>query len=175
MWFLLELAKTLAQSGSFTSNPPDGSSESDKPKGRPHPAKKPDPPSAIATAAAQSEPPVLPPGTYSTTPGKPVSAPDWKAILELEEALDAKQKAVDECSAMIDSAVSELQAMSDSTDRFWKDVRDLKSGRGSGGQWAIISKPDFGRSMASGEPARDVVIPYAVDEGDYPNRLMELR
>ena len=70
---------------------------------------------------------------------------------------------------MIDSAVEELQSMAKAGDRFWTQVMILRNGTRGRGQWAMVPKPDFGRVMAQGERAKDVIIPYAVDEG-----MMEL-
>lgn len=56
--------------------------------------------------------------------------------------------------------------MSEASDRFWRDLWQLKEGRGGRGSWAIVPKPDFTRTMAVGEKAKDIVIPYAVDEGE---------
>lgn len=60
--------------------------------------------------------------------------------------------------------------MSEAGDRFWTDIRQLKDGKGGRGRWAVVPKPDFTRTMARGEMAKDVVIPYAVDEGESCNR-----
>lgn len=68
---------------------------------------------------------------------------------------------------MIDSAVDELQRMAGAGDRFWESLQTLQGNGQESGQWAIVPKPDFGRSMAEGERAKDVIIPYAVDEGDF--------
>ena len=66
---------------------------------------------------------------------------------------------------MIDSAVEELQSMARAGEDFWDKVRTLKNGTRGRRQWAVVPKPDFGRSMAERERAKDLVIPYAVDEG----------
>lgn len=60
--------------------------------------------------------------------------------------------------------------MTEAGERFWKDIRRLKDGKGGTGRWAIVPKPDFTRTLAKGEKAKDVVIPYAVDEGEVPCR-----
>lgn len=111
------------------------------------------------------EPPILPPGTYSTTASSTTLHPAVNAY-ELEIALAAKQHALDECSALIDGAVEELQAMAEAGDRFWGSIRELRDGKGGRGQWAILPRPDFGRNMAEGERAKDIIIPYAMDEGE---------
>lgn len=87
-------------------------------------------------------------------------------MLELEIALAAKQAALEECGLLIDNAVEELTSMSAAGDRFWRDVRVLKhGGRDGRDQWAIVPKPDFGGN-AAGQKAKDVIIPYAIDEGE---------
>jgi hypothetical protein len=148
LWFVLELAKTLGQSSSFTTAPPTD-----------HPKRKKIPPKIEDVKIP--DPPILPPGTYTATPSLPTSTssgrPLHARVLDLELALAAKHQALDDCSALIDSAVEELQIMADAGDRFWRDVRALREGG-----WAIVPKPDFGRT---GEKAKDVIIPYAVDEG----------
>jgi hypothetical protein len=89
---------------------------------------------------------------------------------ELELALAAKQKALEECSTMIDSAVEELRSMAEAGEQFWEHVRALKNGTRGKGQWAVLPKPDFGRTMVEREQAKDVIIPYAVDEGEVIRR-----
>lgn len=153
---MLELAKTLAVSTSFTSDPPLLPNQTKKPK-----KKVEEPPASTLT---QTEPPILPAGTYSTTPSLPQSIPLHVEAQRLELALAAKQQALDECSALIDSAVDELRSMSDAGDDFWGSIRALRDGTRGRGQWAIVPKPDFGGTMRDGERAKDVIIPYAVDE-----------
>lgn len=103
---------------------------------------------------------VLPAGTYTTTPGLASEPPVLVQAEKLETALKARAKALDECGELIDAAVSELELMSKASERF---AADLASLRGSE-LWAIVPKPDFGRSVQAGGRARDVVIPYALDE-----------
>ncbi|OCF34830.1 hypothetical protein I316_03375 [Kwoniella heveanensis BCC8398] len=171
LWFVLELAKTLSASSSFTSQPPPppahavaGGLNAKKGKQKP-PAKVNEGETKRSVAASgPAEPPVLPPGTYTTTPSSIANKQTHAQVHELELVLAAKQQALDECSALIDSAVTELQMMASAGDRFWRDVRTLKDGRGGKDQWAIVPKPDFGRLMGDGAKAKDVIIPYAVDE-----------
>ncbi|KAK8844717.1 hypothetical protein IAR55_006567 [Kwoniella newhampshirensis] len=167
LWFVLELAKTLAVSAHFTSQPPPAPDQSSQKKGagRGKQNQRASDASTSTRPSSITEPPVLPPGTYSTTPSSEPSKPTHAQVDELETVLAAKQQALDECSALIDSAVSELQLMASAGDRFWQDVRSLKYGKGGKGQWAIVPKPDFGRAMGEGEKAKDLIIPYAVDEG----------
>lgn len=169
LWYVLELAKTLSQSSSFTTHPPSTTAPTATPKkvkgkGANKPAEPDVKPTTLA-ATLPGGPPVLPAGTYSVTPSLPLARPTHLQVYELELALGAKQQALDECSAMIDSAVDELQSMAESGDTFWSQVRTLKNGTRGRGRWAVVPKPDFGRAMADGEKARDVIIPYAVDEG----------
>ena len=84
----------------------------------------------------------------------------------MEAALHVKGKAIDECSQIVDGAVEELTRMAEGSDRFWRDLRSLKDGDVGKRRWAIVPKPDFGGTMADGEKAKDVIIPYAVDEGE---------
>jgi hypothetical protein len=121
--------------------------------------------SSLTIAAVPTEPPILPAGTYTATPSFPPARPPHLEAYELELALAAKQQALDECSLLIDSAVDELQSMAAAGEQFWGSVRTLRDGDRGRGQWALLPKPDFSRSMAEGERARDVIIPYAVDEG----------
>lgn len=120
---------------------------------------------AVPSLQPGVEPPSLPPGTYTTTPGRLHPQPANDAY-ELELALAAKHAALDECSVLIDNAVEELQAMAEAGDRFWDNLRQLKDGRDGRGQWAVVPRPDFGRTMVEGERAKDVIIPYALDEGE---------
>lgn len=76
---------------------------------------------------------------------------------------------------MIDGAVEELQAMSEAGDRFWQSVRELRDGKGGRGQWAVVPRPDFGRVMTEGERAKDVIIPYALDEGELLHHIENAR
>lgn len=159
LWFALELAKTLSVSADHTIEPP------------PHPhqpnaSRQKKAASADKASELKGEPPVLPAGSYTATPATVPPKSKHAQIVDHELALAAKHQALDECSALIDSAVEELQVMSEAGDRFWRDVRLLKDGKGGRGRWAIVPKPDFTRTMAKGEMAKDVVIPYAVDEGE---------
>lgn len=127
-------------------------------------------PKKVATADALSgtkgEPPILPTGSYTSTPA--VIPPKTKnaQVYEYELALAAKHQALDECSALIDAAAEEMQLMAEAGERFWRDIRQLKDGKGGRGRWAVVPKPDFNRTMLPSESAKDVVIPYAVDEGE---------
>ena len=168
---MLELAKTLSQSSYFTTQPPSVSvlaptPKKGKNKGANKPAKA-DEKAPPTLHPALGEPPVLPPGTYSTTATSPTADLSHSAALDLEMALAAKQQALEECSTMIDAAVEELQLMAQGGDQFWGQLRSLKNGSRGRGRWAVVPKPDFARSMAKGERARDVIIPYAVDEGEW--------
>jgi hypothetical protein len=161
---VLELAKTLKESGTYGNIPPP------PPSLLPHKAKpttKAKPVSATISSQTSNslDPPVIPPGTFSTTPALPPQKPLLTEVLELETALAAKQATLEQCGSMIDSAVDELTKMTAAADTFWADVRRLKEGRKGKGQWAVVPKPDFGR-IADGQKAKDVIIPYAIDEGD---------
>ncbi|WWC90150.1 uncharacterized protein L201_005083 [Kwoniella dendrophila CBS 6074] len=179
LWYVLELAKTLAASSSYTNQPPPAPNqqpETTSKKGKAKAAQKAneaDTKTALAAAAASvpQEPPILPPGTFSLTPSSRPTKPTHAQVHELELVLAAKQQALDECSTLIDSAVSELQMMANAGDRFWKDVRKLKEGNNNGrGQWAVLPKPDFGRTTIDGEKAKDIIVPYAVDEAPLATR-----
>lgn len=161
LWFVFELAKSLNLSGAYTNNPPPPPSLNPRhrppPRAQTGPAVRPDNP---------RDPLVLPAGTLSTTPSKPRDKELVKEVMELEIALAAKQAALEECGLLIDNAVEELTSMSAAGDRFWRDVRVLKhGGRNGRDQWAIVPKPDFGGN-AVGQKAKDVIIPYAIDEGE---------
>lgn len=216
---MLELAKTLAASSEYSIDPPEDPlaardaqhAHGKKQKRGPQPQKQQQQhtnagrgsgplnaaagPSSSTTAstslAAQQsiEPPVLPPGTYTTTPASLTTGNQAHAAdtYSLQLAIAAKEQAVMECEALIDAAVDEMQGMSEAAEGFWASVRALQSGdpsagsvggaketgisKGKGrqtgprGQWALLPKPDFARVMRDGDLARDVVIPYAVDEG----------
>lgn len=86
--------------------------------------------------------------------------------MDLEIALASKQAALQDCSDLIDSAVEELTSMGEASDKFWDNVNKLKHGRGGRSQWALVPKPDFGRVSGEGDKAKDLVIPYALDEGE---------
>ncbi|KAL1409641.1 hypothetical protein Q8F55_003637 [Vanrija albida] len=170
LWFILELAKTLAASADIESNPPPEpfpSAPPPKQKGKgkglpqvPSVASSVPPPAT----SMEGEPPVLPGGTYTATPSAaPVRGAAARAHA-LELALAAKQRALDDCGALIDAAVDELRVMADASARFTADVRRLQGGPGQS-QWAVVPRPNFGRSSgADAEMAKDVVVPYALDE-----------
>jgi hypothetical protein len=166
LWFVLELAKTLVTSNEFKINPPDSAPTTTKNQNA-NPATKPNPNLISSLQQINAEPPILPPGTFTSTPSQSISLTTHAQALTLELALKAKQKAIEECSDMIDAAVQELQSMAKAGERFWTDVKELKDGVGGKGRWAVVGRPDFGRSMAEGEAVRDVVVPYAIDEGEY--------
>jgi hypothetical protein len=163
---VLELAKTLSVSGNFNINPPPAHT-SLGPKHTKSKALDTNTPNPLASLQSGVEPPILPPGTFTTTPSLPSIRPTYEQALELELALQAKQKALDECSDMIDAAVDELQMMAKAGERFWRDVRELKKGKDGRGQWAVVPRPDFGKVLGEGEEARDVIVPYPVDEGEW--------
>ncbi|WVQ94211.1 hypothetical protein IAU59_001289 [Kwoniella sp. CBS 9459] len=177
LWFVLELAKTLAVSSSYTSQPPPPpaqltSSNTHAKKGKQRPPAKANESEKKTSIAASglAEPPVLPAGTYSTTPSSITNKPTHAQVHELELVLAAKQQALNECSALIESAVSELQMMASAGDKFWRDVRTLKDGRAGKSQWSIVPKPDFARIAGPTTRAKDVIIPYAIDEAPRPMR-----
>jgi hypothetical protein len=158
LWYALELAKTLGVSSNFTIDAPPV-------PGQPH-HKRPRPNPTGPTAETKTEPPILPAGSYTATPSSLPIKTQQNRILDAELSLAAKHQALDDCTALIDSAVEELEVMADAGGRFWRDLRQLNDGRGGKGRWAVVPRPDFARTMAEGEKARDVVIPYAVDEGE---------
>jgi hypothetical protein len=158
---VLELAKTLALSTDYTANPPPYPGQPAHRQANRKPVI--DGPSISLQPGV--EPPILPPGTFSATAANTPTQPAL-CVHDLQLALAAKQEALEECSALIDGAVEELQAMSEAGDRFWQSVRELRDGKGGRGQWAVVPRPDFGRVMAEGERAKDVIIPYALDEGE---------
>lgn len=157
LWFALELTKTLGASSSFTIDAPPlpGQSHHKRPRTN----------TTDPNAGSKTEPPILPPGSYTATPSTLPVKSQQARILDMEISLAAKHQALDECSGLIDSAVEELEVMADAGERFWRDLRQLKNGQGGKGRWAVVPRPDFARVMAEGEKAKDVVIPYAVDEG----------
>ncbi|KAK4686555.1 hypothetical protein P7C73_g3572, partial [Tremellales sp. Uapishka_1] len=173
-WFALELAKTLSESSTFTIQPPHESAQPGYKKMKKQ-QKTVEPVVAATTSLSTTvEPPILPQGTFSATVCFPAERRPREVTHELELALAAKQRAIEDCSALIDAAVAELQSMSDAGGRFWRNVRDLKEGERGRGQWAVVPKPDFGRTMAEGEGAKDIIIPYAVDEASPAVRARSL-
>lgn len=157
LWYALELAKTLGVSSNFTIDCPPAPGQSQNKRRRPNPA---DP------SESKTEPPILPAGSYTATPSRLPDKTQQSRILDAELCLAAKHQALDDCTGLIDSAVEELEVMAEAGGRFWRDLRQLKDGRGGTGRWAVVPRPDFARTMGEGENARDVVIPYAVDEGE---------
>ncbi|WVQ78630.1 hypothetical protein IAT38_000717 [Cryptococcus sp. DSM 104549] len=169
LWFALELSKTLSASSSFHSQHPPAPiaaqpSHKGKGKGNHTPA------TISAVPSAPTEPPILPPGTYSATPSAAPLDTLYNQVHELNQAVQAKDRALQDCEGLIDSAVGELHLMTAAGDRFWHDIRSLKVGARGRDQWAVIPKPDFGGTFASGEKAKDVIIPYAIDEAPKSTR-----
>jgi hypothetical protein len=158
LWFALELSKTLGASSNFTIDAPPL-------RGHSH-HKKPRTVTTDSNAESKTEPPILPAGSYTATPSSLPVKSQQARIIDMELSLAAKHQALDECSGLIDSAVEELEVMADAGGRFWRDLRQLKNGQGGKGRWAVVPRPDFARTMTEGEKAKDVVIPYAVDEGE---------
>ena len=159
LWFVLEMAKSLHLSSSYSNTAPPAPTiipRANPPKPKPVLDKPID---------KSNDPPILPPGTFGTTPSKPPTRLLVNEVIELETALAAKQAALEQCGLLIDSAVDELTNMSAAGDQFWQDVTRLKQGRKGRGQWAIVPKPDFG-GVAPGQKAKDIIIPYAIDEGE---------
>lgn len=151
------MAKSLNLSSSFSNTAPTAPTlvpRANPPKPKANPEKVID---------KSNDPPILPPGTFSTWPSKPSTRLLVSEVIELETALAAKQAALEQCGLLIDSAVDELTNMSAAGDRFWQDVSQLKQGKNGRGQWAVVPKPDFG-GVASGQKAKDIIIPYAIDE-----------
>ena len=165
LWFALELAKTLAVSSNYPSNPPFVPAPTAQTTSKKGNKQKKDEPEAPALAVPGADAPIFPPGTLSTTPFRRSVPSHTQVIHDMELALAAKQSTLEECERMIDTAVEEFTRQTEASRRFWRDIRELKEGKEGRGQWAIVPKPDFGKVLAIGESARDVVIPYAVDEG----------
>lgn len=172
LWFAFELAKTLAASAGMGAHaPPEPIPSAPAPKKKKGAAAAAAAASALTSAVASPLPSgpeaelVLPAGTYSSTPGLAAEPPVAQQAERLESALRARSRALDECSSLIDAAVSELELMSHASERFAADLGALRGPE----LWAVVPKPDFGRSAAAagtgtGARARDVVIPYALDE-----------
>jgi hypothetical protein len=156
LWYALELAKTLGVSSNHTIDPPTAPGQPHHKRARPNPTDAP--------AESKIEPPILPAGSYTATPSSLPLKTQQSRILDAELSLAAKHQALDDCTALIDSAVEELEVMTEAGGRFWRDLRQLKDGRSGKGRWAVVPRPDFQRTMGEGEKARDVVIPYAVGE-----------
>jgi hypothetical protein len=154
----LELAKTLGVSSGFTIDPP-------AQPGHPYHKKHKVHSNTSSITDSNVEPPVLPAGSYTATPSINPLKSQQAQITDMELALATKHQALDECTSLVDSAVEELEIMSEAGDRFWMDLRQFKSGQGGRGRWAVVPRPDFTRSMGAGDKAKDVVIPYALDEG----------
>ena len=162
LWYVLELAKSLSLSSSFTATappPPSFVPPARKNKQGKAPAKEETKPRTSA-----DDPPVLPPGTFSTVTSTPPPKPLVTQVLELETALATKQATLDQCDQMINTAVDELNTINAASEAFWSNIRALKDGSKGRGQWAVIPKPDFG-NVAPGQKAKDIIIPYAIDEG----------
>lgn len=175
LWYVLELAKTLSLSSSFTADPPPPPSfapvpippkknrkDANAPNGSGAGSSK----SGSAVPVPQEDPPVLPPGTFTTVSTAAPLRTLQEEVMDLEIALASKQAALQDCSDLIDSAVEELTSMGEASDKFWDNVNKLKHGRGGRSQWALVPKPDFGRVSGEGDKAKDLVIPYALDEGE---------
>lgn len=166
---MLELAKTLAASSSYNIDvPPPPSSVAvsvDRKSTKTKPTLAHEPAKSSIPLVGATEPPVLPPGTYSITPSLPPMTLSYQEAFHLEQALAAKQQAIEDCSKLIDAAVEELGVMNEASDKFWEKIRMLKDGENGRGQWAVLPRPDFGKTMVDGEKVRDVIIPYALDEG----------
>lgn len=169
LWYVFELAKTLAASAGMPSNPPpEPIPSAPAPKKGKH-SKGPVSTTAVTPAAgsaamsAETEL-ILPAGTYSATPGAAPTRSDVDTALALEMAIAAKQQALDDCSALIDAAVDELRLLNSASDQWSSDIRALRLGDNGRGQWAIVPKPDFGGRAGPNETAKDVVVPYALDE-----------
>jgi hypothetical protein len=173
LWYIFELAKTLAASSGIPSDPP----PEPLPSAPTHKKGKHAKPAAItatSTAAGSVPPsatglaeegPILPAGTYTTTHAAPPTRTDVEAAHTLELAIAAKQQALEDCSALIDAAVDELRLLSTASDQWSSDIHTLRLGAKGRGQWAIVPKPDFGRTAGhQTKTAMDVVIPYALDE-----------
>lgn len=169
LWFILELAKTLAAGANITADPPPEPipSAPTAKKGKQQQTKGVSVAASAAgsvpppSTAAEAEAPILPAGTFSTTPSAAPARSDVETAVGLELALAARQQALDDCAALIDAAVDELQLMNKASEHWSTDVRDLRLGDEGKGQWAVVPKPDFART---GTDAKDVVIPYALDE-----------
>ncbi|ORX35038.1 subunit 17 of mediator complex-domain-containing protein [Kockovaella imperatae] len=169
LWFILELAKTLAASSSFPSNPPAPPVESTVTLSSSKKATKVKQAAKTEESTTPSVPgngdaPIFPPGTMSMTPFRPSLPTHLEIIRDMELALAAKQSTLEQCEKLIDSAVDEFNKQASASQTFWRDIRQLKDGTDGRGQWAIVPKPDFSKILGITESARDVVIPYAIDE-----------
>ncbi len=158
LWFALELAKTLSLSTDSSIHPPSDGLPNLK-KAKVKDSKEEHKPGTAKVEDA----PILPGGTFTTTQAVKSDRTTASEIQEIELALSAKRQAIEDCSALIDAAVEELQAMASGGDKFWDGVRKLQDGENGRDQWVVLPKPDFART---GEKAQDIVVPYAMDEGE---------
>ena len=164
LWFVLELAKTLATSTGFPSNPP-ATADMSQPGRKPKPKPAPKAPIEAPSVPASADAPIFPAGTMSTTPFTSQSRSQLQTIHDMELTLAAKQNAIDQCEEMLDTAIEEFVKQAAASAKFWRDIKQLRDGVSGRGQWAIIPKPDFDKALPTGADARDLVIPYAIDEG----------
>ncbi|WVQ72980.1 hypothetical protein IAR50_002543 [Cryptococcus sp. DSM 104548] len=174
LWFALELAKTLSVSSGYQSQPPpppvtlhQKKPPKTNPKSTTTTTTAPQP---AATSSIPTEPPILPPGTFTTIPSSLLSVPLHSTVNDLIQLIQARDSAVDQSLGLIDGAVEELELMGSAGDSFWHDVRGLREGHAGRGKWAVVPKPDFARTMKDGERAKDVIIPYAIDEASASTR-----
>lgn len=162
LWHLSDLARCLRLSAGIPSDPPA--------EPVPNPRKTKPPTREPPSATVDHVPGTLPTGGYTTVPATPAERTKLDEAKALESAIATKAAALDDCVALIDAAVDELRLMNSSGERWADDIRRLHLGEGGRGQWAVVPKPDFYRS---GEKvAKDVVIPYALDEAP-PHIYME--
>lgn len=163
LWLLMDLARCLKTSADIKSDPP--------PEPLPT-TKKTKAPARAPAAVVGPESIDLPAGAMSTTVATARIRSTAAEAQALENAIAIKAAALDDCSALIDAAVDELRLMNSAAERWAGAVRDLHVGNVKGGQWAVIPKPNFNRTAE--KTAKDVVIPYALDEAPPPIRMKSL-
>ena len=118
-----------------------------------------------AEAEADANPLLLPIGSITTSTSVNPYQPLTKQVRDMQLALATQKQATLKCATMFEDAVKQMSDTNGRTESYWENVRRLRKGESNRGRWSLMAKPAFGVHAKAASNARDLAIPYALDEG----------
>jgi hypothetical protein len=171
IWLVFELARTLVAATNQAAAAAKSAAVESKPiKGKKNLDKSADvQPDATSTTSVpettDGNPLLLPVGSITTSTSVNPYLPLPKQVRAIQLALATKRQAALSCADMFDDAVKQMNATYQRSESYWQNVQRLKNGENSRDQWSLMAKPAFGVHAKTNSMARDMAIPYALDEG----------
>lgn len=116
---------------------------------------------------ADSNPLLLPIGSITTSTSVNPYLPLAKQVRAMQLALATQKQATLKCATMFEEAVKQMSDTNRHMESYWESVQHLRNGEIGRGRWSLMAKPAFGVHAKATSNARDLAIPYALDEGGF--------